>query len=99
MKRLSQNETILLRLLVDNDKDMYGLELFNAAENKIRRGSLHTVLSSMENKGYIRSRKEKIPDSNTRGPVRLYSHTESGKQMLRANDVFNADIASIFNRG
>lgn len=83
MPRLSSIEVLILRLLVSS-RELYGLEMVEASNGHLKRGTVYVTLSRMENKGYITSRQEKTPPSAPGIPRRLYKLTADGKRVLAA---------------
>ena len=81
--RRSPKEAIILQLLIANG-EMYGLELVNAAPDKIKRGTVYVTLGRMADKGYVESRQ--VPgDEGTGGlPRRLFQATGYGARVLHA---------------
>ena len=91
--RLSPKEAIILQFLIANG-EMYGLELVNAAPDKIKRGTVYVTLGRMADKGYVESRQ--VPgDEGTGGlPRRLFQATGYGARVLNAWEL--ADNAFAF---
>ncbi len=85
----SEKETILLQVLADSVKELYGLEIIRQSGNILKAGSLYTSLSRMEAKGYIQSRREDEGESDSRNPRRVYKLTEFGQRVLSATYAFD----------
>lgn len=75
---LSNKEYLILKLLIDNGSTMYGLELVKKADGKLKRGTLYTTLSRMEDKGFVKSEKEGKPPAWLSAPRRMYSPSGLG---------------------
>jgi DNA-binding PadR family transcriptional regulator len=82
--RLSEKEVVALRLLVAARRELYGLELVEASNGALRRGTVYVTLDRMErDKGYISSRKEADPADGA-AARRLYKPTGLGERALAA---------------
>lgn len=82
MKKSKAHE--VLELLRDNH-EMFGLELVNASDGKLKRGTIYVTLSRMEDNGWLKSQVEE-PDGQPGMPRRLYSLTNAGKRELELLD-------------
>lgn len=77
--RLS-NEALVLKLLSDG-REWYGIDLVNASEGQLKRGTVYLTLGRMEKDGYVASRTEsrpiRLPDQDEPAliPRRLYKRT------------------------
>jgi DNA-binding PadR family transcriptional regulator len=79
---VSGKERLLLELLMDGGKAMYGLELVERSDGGISRGSVYVTLSRMEEKGLVTSEQE--AETGRSGiPRRLYRPTGLGARILR----------------
>ena len=78
----SGKELIVLEMLVGK-REMYGLQMIEASEGKLKRGTIYVLLSRMEDKGYLKARHVKEP--KTPGmPKRLYKVTGLGQRAYAA---------------
>jgi PadR family transcriptional regulator, regulatory protein PadR len=80
----SKKEIDVLRLL-SVTPEMYGLEMVKATSS-LKRGTIYTMLSRIEAKGWIASRQEKAFGSPGM-PRRLYRMTGRGKCVMRAYEI------------
>lgn len=81
---LSAKESLILSLLV-SAHELYGLQMVDASDGRLKRGTIYVTLGRMEQKGYVTSRQED-PPANTGGlPRRLYAPTALGHRVLRAS--------------
>lgn len=84
LPHLSPTETQILKMLTQQPRAMYGLELVKVSGGRLKRGTIYVTLGRMEDKGYIESRKED-PWPGTRGmPRRMYRLTGYGQRVLAA---------------
>lgn len=82
---LSTKEAIVLDLLMGKlSTGMYGLELVQVSENRLKRGTVYVTLSRMEEKGYVESRKEEQRPDAAGLPRRLYRVTGYGQKVFQA---------------
>lgn len=58
--RVSLKELLILRLLIDNPKGLYGSEFVSITEGKLTRASIYTMLDRMVGKGYVRETVEPL---------------------------------------
>lgn len=81
--RPSDKELIVLQLLVAKTGQMYGLELVEASEGRLKRGTVYVTLDRMEDKGFIRSKKDSDAEAGA-AARRLYKATGLGQRVLAA---------------
>lgn len=81
--RLSRKEFLIMNLLVWGRGEMYGLQLVEASDGALKRGTVYVTLARLEDKGYITSKleSEKIGGASAR---RLYTFTGHGQRVYRA---------------
>lgn len=79
-------EIVLLTIMV-LDEEAYGVSIkqeINAKTNRnISRGALHTALSRLEEKGFIKSRQGEASPERGGHPKRYYSVTNKGIEALQ----------------
>lgn len=94
--KLSRKEFSILQLLISNG-EMFGLEMVEASEGELKRGTIYVTLQRMGDKGYIESREEprELPEIGI--PRRKYSATGLGERVyqtsIKAREFFNSDFA------
>ena len=81
---LSRKESIALKLLLNSDHEMYGLEMVKASEGQLKPGTIYNTLGRMEVKGYINSRKGEGPPEMGGLPQRFYSISNYGRRIADA---------------
>lgn len=65
---------------------MYALQMVEESGNRLKRGTIYVTLGRMEDKGYIKSRRES--DSEIKGPKkRFYKITAEGRKAYFAWDL------------
>ncbi|MFN7923384.1 MAG: helix-turn-helix transcriptional regulator [Bryobacteraceae bacterium] len=90
---LPRTERIILELLVGGGKEMFGLELIEAAGGGLKRGSIYVTLQRMAQKGLVESREEARPRPEIGIPRRMYWATGFGARVLRAYEGAEASLA------
>ncbi|HEX8367618.1 MAG TPA: hypothetical protein VF604_03545, partial [Pyrinomonadaceae bacterium] len=55
--KLSRKEFLILEMLIGKG-EMFGLEMVEASEGNLKRGTIYVTLQRMGDKGYIESREE-----------------------------------------
>jgi DNA-binding PadR family transcriptional regulator len=85
LPRLSEKEGLILRLLTEAGGESYGLDLVQRSGKKLARGTVYVTLDRMEDKGYVKSRRETLSQSDSQAiPRRLYRVTGLGQRVLGA---------------
>lgn len=85
--RVSSVEAMILRLLTGGE--MYGLELVDASDGAVKRGTVYVTLGRMADKGLVTSRAVKL--EHERGlPRRLFKMTGLGERILLATQTAEA---------
>ena len=80
---MSLTESLVLEVL--GGRERYGLELVDASNGALKRGSVYVILARMEEKGFIESRQEERAPGASGLPRRLYRATDYG---LKVHDAF-----------
>ena len=82
--KLSPKEMLTLEMLISNG-EMFGLEMVEASEGELKRGTIYVTLQRMSDKGYIESREEprNLPEIGI--PRRKYSATGLGEKVFQTN--------------
>ena len=81
-------ELLVLRLLRDEPKGMYGLELVSASDGRLKRGTVYVTLGRLEEKGFVQSRVDK-GTTHSGLPRPRYTLTALGERALAAADMMN----------
>jgi len=94
--KLSRKEFLVLGMLIGRG-EMFGLEMVEASEGELKRGTIYVTLGRMSDKGYIESREEPRSMPEIGIPRRKYRTTGLGERVyqtnLRALEFFNSDFA------
>lgn len=81
--KLSDKEFLILGLLIPRG-EMFGLELVDASEGELKRGTVYVTLQRMVEKGFIESREEERVAPEVGIPRRMYQATGLGERIYRA---------------
>ncbi len=94
--KLSKKEFLVLGLLIGKG-EMFGLEMVEASDGELKRGTIYVTLQRMGDKGYIESREEQRIQPEIGIPRRKYSATGLGERVyqtnVKAHEFFNSDFA------
>lgn len=71
--KISQTEFLILQLMIREGRDLYGLGMVKSSKNKLKRGTIYTTLSRMEDKGLITSAKELTVQTGLTAKRRMYN--------------------------
>lgn len=88
---MSRTESLVMDLL--RGRERYGLELVDASDGALKRGSVYVTLARMEEKGFVDSRQEDRADGPSGPPRRLYSATPYGRKVHGAFAQLRAALA------
>ena len=93
--KLSPKEMLTLEMLISNG-EMFGLEMVEASEGELKRGTIYVTLQRMSDKGYIESREEPRTMPEIGIPRRKYWATGLGERVyqtnLKAQEFFNSEL-------
>lgn len=78
--KMSPTEYLILKMLISNKCGMYGLEILKHSDSKLKRGTIYTTLSRMEDKGFISSKKEEKIQKGLTAKRRIYKPTGLGER-------------------
>jgi DNA-binding PadR family transcriptional regulator len=81
--KLSDKEFLILGLLIPRG-EMFGLELVDASDGELKRGTVYVTLQRMVERGFIESREEERVAPEVGIPRRMYQATGLGERIYRA---------------
>ncbi|QQS39611.1 MAG: PadR family transcriptional regulator [Acidobacteriota bacterium] len=81
---LSGIEYLVMEMLERNG-EMFGLEMVDASGGELKKGTIYVTLGRMADKGLVDSRTES--ESHSASQKRLYSPTEYGKRVFKAQEI------------
>ncbi len=85
-QRLSNKEALILQMLIEVGRELFGLEMVESSKGKLKRGTIYVTLQRMQEKGLVESRKEPRPEGEIGIPRRLYKVTGYGQRVLAAHE-------------
>jgi PadR family transcriptional regulator, regulatory protein PadR len=83
LPRLSTTERIILQLLQDCG-ELFGLQMVERSGGSLKRGTVYVTLGRMQEKGYLESRQEPLPEGAIGLPRRLYRPTGHAMRVMAA---------------
>jgi PadR family transcriptional regulator PadR len=93
---LSRKEALILEMLVDSRRKLYGLELVNASNGELKRGTVYVTLQRLQDKGLIESQQEARTPPEIGIPRRLYRITGYGHRVLSAYQTVHTILSAEF---
>ena len=88
---MSPTESLVMELL--RGRERYGLELVDASDGALKRGSVYVTLARMEEKGFVDSRQEDRAQGASGLPRRLYRATPYGRKVHGAFSTLREALA------
>ena len=93
--KLSRKEFKILELLIAKG-EMFGLEMVEASEGELPRGTIYVTLQRMGDKGYVESREEPRTMPEIGIPRRKYLITEFGKEIFyRLKNIVSDELLNL----
>ena len=80
---LSATERLIIELLAAHE-ELFGLRMVELSEGRLKRGTVYVTLGRMQEKGYLESRQEPLPEGAIGLPRRLYRPTGLAMRILAA---------------
>jgi len=83
---LSGKEFSIMEMLV-NDGEMFGLEMVDASEGELKKGTIYVTLQRMFDKELVESFEEERGEDETGIARRLYAPTDYGERVFKAQEI------------
>lgn len=83
LPRLSVTERLIVELLAAHE-ELFGLQMVELSGGRLKRGTVYVTLGRMQEKGYLESRQEPLPEGAIGLPRRLYRPTGLAMRVLAA---------------
>jgi len=83
LPRLSVTERLIIELLTAHE-ELFGLRMVELSGGRLKRGTVYVTLGRMQEKGYLESRQEPLPEGAIGLPRRLYRPTGLAMRILAA---------------
>lgn len=81
---MSATEYLIMSLLIGSGgREMYGMQMIEKAEGKLKKGTIYVLLGRLEEKGYVKGRTEMVGGSAI--PRRMYRPTGHGHRVFEAH--------------
>lgn len=80
---LSATERLIIELLSEH-QESFGLRMVELSGGRLKRGTVYVTLGRMQEKGYLESRQEPLPEGAIGLPRRLYRPTGLAMRILAA---------------
>jgi DNA-binding PadR family transcriptional regulator len=79
----SATERQIVELLAEH-QELFGLQMVELSGGRLKRGTVYVTLGRMQEKGYLESRQEPLPEGAIGLPRRLYRPTAVAMRILAA---------------
>ncbi len=89
---LPAKQRLILELLVSQGP-MFGLQLVETSDGRLKRGTVYVTLGLLEQKGYVESVREAQKPGAIGLPRRIYRPTALGERALRAWTTLARELA------
>ena len=83
LPKFSVTERLIVELLAEHE-ELFGLQMVELSEGRLKRGTVYVTLGRMHEKGYLDSRQEPLPAGAIGLPRRLYRPTGLALRALAA---------------
>lgn len=83
LPRFSGAERLIIELLAQH-QELFGLQMVELSAGRLKRGTVYVTLGRMQEKGYLESRQEPLPEGAIGLPRRLYRPTGLAMRILAA---------------
>ena len=81
LPKFSAAERLIVELLADQG-ELFGLQMVERSGGRLKRGTVYVTLGRMQEKGYLESRQEPLPQGAIGLPRRLYRPTGHAMRVL-----------------
>ena len=83
LPKFSTAERLIVELLTEHE-ELFGLQMVEMSDGRLKRGTVYVTLGRMVEKGYLESRQEALPAGAIGLPRRLYRPTGLAVRILAA---------------
>jgi PadR family transcriptional regulator, regulatory protein PadR len=94
---VSRKELLILEMLLESKRELYGLEMVEASGGDLKRGTIYVTLQRMQEKGLVDSKPEPRTAPEIGIPRRLYSVSGYGQRVYKAYESARAMLAQELN--
>ena len=89
----TKGEMVVMRILQDAPKGLYGLQIVAESDKAISRGSIYVLLSRLQEKGYVKSRRPQSDPDYPGLPRPIYTLSAEGSRVLAFADQLGVNVA------
>lgn len=93
LPKFSTAERLIVELLA-HQGDLFGLQMVEESGGRLKRGTVYVTLGRMQEKGYLESRQEALPEGAIGLPRRLYRPTGLALRVLAAWQAAESSFAA-----
>ena len=93
LPKFSAGERLIIELLA-HQGELFGLQMVEHSEGRLKRGTVYVTLGRMQEKGYLESRQEAMPEGAIGLPRRLYRPTGLALRVLAAWQAAESSFAA-----
>jgi DNA-binding PadR family transcriptional regulator len=93
MKRPTPKTLEILRLLAAHPRGLYGLQLVDKSQGRVKRGSVYVYLGRLKDDGLVKVAGESAPAGAGGLPRPLYRITAIGRRVLDAEEAYAFTLA------
>lgn len=93
MKRPTNKELDILRLLASRPEGLYGLQLVELSGGGIKRGSVYVYLGRLKDDNCVSVKKHPPPAGHGGLPRPIYKITGHGQRVLNAENAYSLHLA------
>lgn len=93
LPKFSSAERLIVELLA-HQGELFGLQMVGESGGRLKRGTVYVTLGRMQEKGYLESRQEALPEGAIGLPRRLYRPTGLALRVLAAWQAAESSFAS-----
>lgn len=93
LPKFSNAERLIVELLAHNG-ELFGLQMVEQSKGRLKRGTVYVTLGRMQEKGYLESRQEAMPEGAIGLPRRLYRPTGLAMRVLAAWQAAESSFAA-----
>lgn len=73
--------------LLNENGEMFGLEMVDASDGELRKGTIYVMLGRMEENELVESEAEDTGKTATGAAKRMYSATDYGRRVFKAQEI------------
>ncbi len=93
LPKFSTAERLIVELLAHHG-ELFGLQMVEQSGGRLKRGTVYVTLGRMQEKGYLESRQEAMPEGAIGLPRRLYRPTGLAMRVLAAWQAAESSFAA-----